>query len=75
MRVENIGTYINSDTLKVYQVEKRTELIEHLLQNGSKSMHDGRIDFITTCGIDLNPKSDDDSSFEMIQIDGIIHRQ
>ena len=75
MRVENIGTYINKLTSKVYQVDKRTKLVKHSPTAGSSSLHDGPIDFITSCGINLNPKSDDDSMFELIEIDGIIYRQ
>lgn len=75
MRVENIGNYININTSKVYQVEKRTKLVKHSPVAGSSSVSDGSIDFITKCGINLNPKSDDDSVFEMIEIDGTLHRQ
>jgi len=75
MHVENIGNYVNRATGKVYQVKKRTELPKHSPVAGASSVHKGSESFITSCGIDLDPKSDDDSVFEMIQIDGTIHRQ
>lgn len=75
MHVENIGNYVNRATGKVYQVEKRTELVKHSPVAGASSVLKGSKDFITSCGINLNPKSDDDSVFEMIEIDGILHRQ
>lgn len=74
MQVQNIGNYINRVSGKVYQVEKRTKLLRHVV-DGVANVRKGPIDFITTCGVNLNPKSDDDSSFEMIEINGILHRQ
>lgn len=77
MLVENIGNYVNRATGEVYQVERRTKQGAYPLQSGASRPYKGAIDYITSCGIDLSPKSDDESVFEIIDIDvnGIIHRQ
>jgi hypothetical protein len=75
MRTEKIGKYINRATGKVYEVVKRTKLVNMSPLSGGGVTLDGSVDFITSCGINLNPKSDDDSVFEMLEINGTIHRQ
>lgn len=75
MHVEIIGNFVNRSTGQVYQVKKRTKLVRHSPAAGAPGVFKGPIDFITSCGINLNPKSDDDSVFELIEIDGIIYRQ
>lgn len=75
MSVENIGSFIDRATSKIYQVQKRTEAVNFSsLAGPAARLKGGSEDFITTCGVNLNPKSDDDSVFEMIEIDGTLHR-
>lgn len=75
MRTEKIGKYINRATGKVYEVVKRTQLLKTSPLSDRGVTLDGSVDYITSCGINLNPKSDDDSVFEMLEINGNIHRQ
>lgn len=75
MRVDSIGNYVDQVTTKVYEVNRRTKLIPFAPLDGPPSTVDGAVDYITTSGINLNPTSDDESVFEMVEIDGILRRQ
>ena len=75
MKVQSIGNYVDPVTTKVYEVNKRTKLIPFAPLDGPPVTVEGGVDYITTSGINLNPKSDDESVFEMVEIDGILHRQ
>lgn len=75
MRVVTIGSYVDRATSRVYEVKRRTIPSVHSPLAGNSSLVGGVDDYITACGINLNPKADDESVFEMIEIDGILHRQ
>lgn len=76
MDVENIGSYIDPTTQKTYQVQKRTATVKFSPVDGPTTrLKGGPVDFVTACGINLNPKLDDDTVFEMIEQNGILHRQ
>lgn len=75
MRVDSIGNYVDRVTSKVYEVSRRTKLIPFAPLDGPAVTVDGGVDYITTSGINLNRKSDDESVFEMVEIDGTLHRQ
>ena len=75
MRVEKFGIYNDEVTGNRYTVLKRIKEINHkALSSRSKVKLDSTFDFITECGIDLNPLDDDFNSFELVQIDGVIKR-
>jgi hypothetical protein len=57
---------------RFYTVLERTKEISHDCINGSSTLLLGSVDYITSCGIDLNKLDDDFNSFELIQVDGVI---
>lgn len=69
-----VGTYINRETGKNYTVEKHTQELTFQPLNSSEVTRDGSYSYTTSCGIDVEPLGDDLASFELIQIDGVIHR-
>lgn len=57
-----------SDSGEVYTVIHRRQLVSHHPLTGATQSIDGGDDWVTECGIDLDPQ--EDGTFEMIQIDG-----
>lgn len=74
MGTESIGAYEDRQTGKQYVVLKRTATLVHAPLSGKASRLSGAVDFVTACGMDVEPLDDKLDSFELIQIDGIIHR-
>ena len=72
--IESIGIYTDVESGRKYEVIKRTFFVQSAPINGSRQVHEVGFDYITTCGIDLEPLKKDLSSFELIQIDGVIHK-
>ena len=70
---ETIGTYIDRVRGKTYTVEKHTHEISHRQLDGSIVFMEGSYEYKTSCGYSVEPRSDDLSTFELIEIDGIIH--
>ena len=75
MIIEEIGQYINQANGKTYVVHKRTNEVSHRPISGNAQSLKGNYDYITSCGIDLNPLDDNENSFELIQTDGVIIKQ
>ena len=75
MIIKVIGNYINRTNDRVFVVHKRTNEIFLQPINGNNRTFGGSYDYITECGIDLKPLDDNENSFELIQIDGVIVRQ
>ena len=76
MSVRELGVYIEKNSGKQYTVLERTkELSYRPLKSGNKITSAGSIDYVTSCGIDLEPMDDELNQFELIQIDGGIKRQ
>jgi hypothetical protein len=74
MDTEVIGTYENRQTGRQYVVlARRSESVHAPLSEGASRLS-GAEDFMTACGIDLQPLDEGRDSFELIQIDGVIHR-
>ncbi len=74
MRAEIVGEYRDVNTSEVYTVLKRIKEITSNSLSGSSKVFDGTFDYVTSCGIDVNPLSENESSFELIQKGGIIQR-
>lgn len=71
---ETIGTYIDRVGGKMYTVEKHTHEIPHRQLNGSIVFMAGSYEYKTSCGYSVEPLGDDLVAFELIEIDGTIHR-
>jgi len=72
--MEEIGCYVDSSTGKMYKVERHTKEIHYRpLADANTTLLDS-YDYKTSCGLDLEALDDDLSSFEVIQIDGVITR-
>lgn len=71
---EVIGEYLDRKSKKIYTVVKRTKEILHKPLASKTEVYKGSFDYITTCGIDLQPQDEDLKTFELIQIDGFIHK-
>ncbi|MEN9659602.1 MAG: hypothetical protein RL571_3067 [Pseudomonadota bacterium] len=74
MKIEFLGEYLDRTSGRSYVVKKITHQTNHSTLTGSASRSDGSYEFQTSCGIDLKPMNDELSAFELIQIDGVIHR-
>lgn len=61
-----------SDTGDRYTIVHRRRIVTKRFMDGTTRKAHGSDDWITSCGIDLQPLSD--GTFEMIQIDGILRR-
>jgi len=72
--MEEIGCYVDSSTGKMYKVERHTKGIPHRPLAGVNTVLDGSCEYKTSCGLDLQELDEDLSSFEFIQIDGVITR-
>jgi hypothetical protein len=70
--LEVLGEFIDQASQKIYTVHKRTRKIEQSPISGRKQQFNGAVDYITSCGIDLQPLNDQETRFELIQIDGIL---
>lgn len=75
MTVKEIGQYIDHTNGKVFIVLKRTNKIYSRQISGNTQPLEGSYDYITSCGIGLNPLDENENSFELIQIDGVIVKQ
>ena len=75
MIVEEIGRYINQTNNEVFIVLKRTNEVYSRQISGINKTFEGSYDYITYCGIDLNPLDENENSFELIQKDGVIVKQ
>jgi hypothetical protein len=73
--VEEIGHYIDHANGKVFVVLKRTNEIYSRQISGNTQTFEGSYDYITACGVDLNPLDENENSFELIQKDGVIVKQ
>lgn len=74
MSTESIGTYEDRQTRKQYVVLRRVSQSVHSPLSKGAFRIDGSEDFVTACGIDVEALDDNLDSFELIQVDGVIHR-
>jgi hypothetical protein len=72
--VESLGFYTETRSGKTYEVLKRTFYVATSSGSGQNREYEGNHDYVTSCGIDINPTNNDLSAFELIQIDGIIKK-
>lgn len=72
--IEVIGTYINRANNKQYSIEKHTHEVHHRRMVGSFATLEGSFEYKTSCGYNVTPRSHDLSQFELIEIDGLLHR-
>jgi hypothetical protein len=70
--VESLGFYTNRSSGDRYEVLKRTFYAVLSPISGSRRESEGNHDYVTACGMDVNPTRTDLSEFELIQIDGVI---
>lgn len=74
MSLRELGIYIDEVTGKSYSVLERTQNISSsTLSAGIKRK--GNFEYVTSCGIDLEPLDDNLDEFELLQIDGVIKKQ
>jgi hypothetical protein len=73
--VKEIGQYVDHANGKVFVVNKRTNEIFSPQISGNTQTFEGSYDYITACGIGLNPLDENENSFELIQKDGVIVKQ
>jgi hypothetical protein len=71
----DLGIYVDRDSGDRYTVIERTQEISYTNIGGKKSAEQGPVDYITSCGIDLNSLDSELESFELIQKDGIIRKE
>lgn len=74
MKKRELGIYVDQDTGEHYKVIERTQEASSTSIGGRRSVGQGSVDYITSCGVDLNPLDGDLGSFELIQRDGVIRK-
>jgi hypothetical protein len=76
MKLESLGYYLEVRSGDRYEVLKRTSISDYKPLAGNKVKScEGKHDYITKCGIDLEPIDDSLLEFELIQIDGTIRKE
>lgn len=70
--MRSIGFYENEQG-DIFEVMQRKAVVKHTPHTGPQiELSEYADDFVTRCGIDLNPLDSELKSFEMIQRDGIL---
>lgn len=75
MILKEIGPYIDPQSGKVYVVIKRINETTSRYLSGATQTFESSCDYITACGIGLNPKDENENCFELIKKDGVIVKQ